>query len=135
MSKINHNVVKPWDGTAGALTAAAGAADNLTSEWFDTSGWTDKVIAWEVDSDGTIDFNVNIHISSQGYHELNAKTCTTDDYVAVNIVNASTVAVYTRKTGDDVPALRDPIRSMRVLIDNDQAQAVTGVTLTVEGWS
>ena len=142
VAKVNHNVFQPWTGTDGSLaTAGAGVldADLKRSEWLDTNGWTDKKIAWEVDSDGTIDFDVNMHVSSQGYYELNAKTAdstlSTDDYVAVEIVNAHTAAVYTYKDGDDVDDLQRPIRSMRIEINNDQAEAVTGCQLWVEGLS
>jgi hypothetical protein len=134
-SYITHNVFQPWTGTDGALTAAGGATETRTSEWFDTEGWTDRVVAWEVDSAGTIDFNVTMHISSQDSYVLNNKTCTTEDYVAVTIVDATTTAVYTRKDSDDVAELKIPVRSTRFVIENDQAQAVTGVTLWFEGWS
>ena len=136
--KIFHNVVKLWSGTDGALaTAGAGVegADQLTSEWIDTSGWTDKVVAWEVDSAGTIDFNVTAHISSQGSYELNNKTCTTEDYVASSIVDAATTSVYTRKDATDNDDLQRPCRSMRIVIDNDQAEPVTGCQVWLEGWS
>lgn len=135
MSLIFHNVVKPWTGTDGALTAAGGATETRTSEWFGTEGWTDRVVAWEVDSAGTIDFNVTMHISSQDAYALNNKTCTTEDYVAVTIVDAHTTAVYTRKDSDDVAELKIPVRSTRFVIENDQAEPVTGVTLWFEGWS
>ncbi len=141
-AKVNHNVYRPWSGTDGALaTAGAGVldADLKRSEWLDTNGWTEKLIAWEVDSGGTIDFDVNMHVSSQGAYELNAKTAastlTTDDYVAVTIVNAHTDALYTRKDGDDIDDLSRPIRSMRIEINNDQAEVVTGCQVWVEGWS
>ena len=133
---VNHNVVQPWSGLDGALTVVAGLTPTKTSEWFDTSGWTDRVIAFEVDSGGTIDFNVTMDISSQGAYELNAKTCTTEDYVAVTIVNAHIGAVYVRFDSDDIDELKIPVRSTRIVIDNDQAtHAITGVTLTLEGWS
>ena len=142
IAKVNHNVFQPWTGTDGALaTAGAGVldADLKRSEWLDTNGWTDKLIAWEVDSAGTIDFDVNIHVSSQGYYELNAKTAdatlSTDDYKAVTIVNAHTAAVYVSKDSDDIPELGKPIRSLRVEINNDQAEVVTGCQVWVEGWS
>lgn len=134
-SNVNHNVVRPWTGTDGALTAAGGATETRTSEWFDTSGWTDRVVSWEVDSAGTIDFNVTMHISSQGAYELNNKTCTTEDYVAVTIVEAHTTAVYTRYDSDDIDELKIPVRSTRFVIENDQAEPVTGVDLRLEGWS
>lgn len=135
MSRIELNEIMPWTGTDGALTAAAGAADNLTSEWFDVSSWVNKYIAWEVDSAGTIDFNVNIDISSQHAYELNNKTATTEDYVNVEIVDAHTDGVYTRKDGTDVSVLKEPIRSLRVNIENDQAEPVTGCQVWIGGWS
>ena len=134
-SQITHNVVCPWVGTDGALSATGGATETKTSEWISTEGWTDRVVAWEVDSAGTIDFNVTMHISSQSWDVLNAKTCTTEDYVAVVIVNAHTDAVYTRKDSDDIDELKIPVRSTRFVIENDQAEPVTGVTLWFEGWS
>ena len=136
-SHIAQNVVRPWTGTDGNL-AAAGDADGediRTSEWFDTSGWTDRVVSFELDSGGTIDFNVTMHISSQGAYELNNKTCTTEDYVAVTIVNAHTAAVYVRYDSDDIDELKIPVRSTRFIIENDQAELVTGVSLWFEGWS
>ena len=135
---VNHNVVMPWTGTAGALaTAGAGVegVDLKTSDWIDTSGWTDRVIAFEVDSGGTIDFDVIMHISSQHAYELNNKTATTDDYVAVSIVDAHTTAVYTRYDSDDHDELKIPVRSTRIVINNDQAAVVTGCTVWLEGWS
>ena len=101
IQKVNHNVWHPWTGADGALTAAGGAADNLTSDWWDVNGWTDKRVSWEVDSAGTIDFDMEIHISPQGYYELNAKTCTTDDYEVVAIVTAHTAAILASVDADD----------------------------------
>ena len=143
---VSHNVYKPWSGalsgSTGALaTAGAGVldADLKRSPWYDVSGWTDKVIAWEVDSGGTIDFDLSIHISSRGAYELNALTAagtlTTDDYVALAIVDAHTTAVYTKVDGEDFDELQRPMRSLRVEINNDQAAVVTGCEVWVEGWS
>jgi len=143
-TNVNQNVVELWSGAlgpadaTGALaTAGAGVegADLKTSKWIDTSGWTDRVIAFQVDSAGTIDFDVIMHISSQGAYELNNKTCTTADYVAVSIVDAHTTGVYTRYDSDDIDELKIPVRSTRIVINNDQAAVTTGVTLTLEGWS
>jgi hypothetical protein len=142
VQKVNHSVFQPWTGTDGSLeTAGAGVldADLKRSEWLDTNGWTDKLIAWNVESGGTVDFDINIHVSSQGYYELNAKTAastlSTDDYKAIEIVNAHTGTVYASVDSDDIEALGKPIRSLRVEINNDQAQAVTGCQVWVEGWS
>ena len=135
IQKVNHNVIKFWDGTAGALTATAGEAPTLTSEWVDVNGWTDKVVSFEVDSAGTIDTDVILHVSPQGCYELNNKTCTTDDYIAVAISTANTVATLVRVDASDLDDLQRPMRSVRCVIDNDQAQAVTGFTVYIEGWS
>ena len=141
---VNHNVhAARWVTTAatasnrdiGALTAAGGATETLTSEWIDTSGWTDRVVSVDVDSGGTIDFNLTMHISSQGYYELNNKTCTTEDYVAVSIVDALASGVYTRYDSDDIDELKVPVRSVRFVIENDQAEPVTGSYVKIEGWS
>jgi len=43
--------------------------------------------------------------------------------------------VYTRYDSDDIDELKIPVRSTRIVINNDQAEVVTGVTLTLEGWS
>ena len=120
-------------------TAGAGVegADQKTSEWLDISNWEGKSISWEVDSGGTVDLNINMHISSQGAYELNQKTCTTDDYINVLVVNAETGTAMTRIEFDDLDELalyNGPIRSCRIRIDNDQAEAVTGCQIWIEGW-
>jgi hypothetical protein len=138
VDKIFHNVIQPWTGTDGALaTAGAGVegADLKTSEWFDVTGWTNKVIAFEVDSDGTIDFNVWMDVSSRGAYELNNTTATTEDYVRLTIVEAHTAAVYIRKDFTDLDDLDRPVRSLRIIIENDEAEPVTGVNLWIEGVS
>ena len=133
--KVNHQIIKFWDGTAGALDAVGGTTPTLTSDWVDVNGWTDKVVSFEVDSAGVIDTDVILHASPQHYYELNNKTCTTDDYIAVTISEANTVATLVRKDASDVDDLQRPMRSVRCVIDNDQAQAVTGFTVWIEGWS
>ena len=139
MSSLNtsHPSWMPWSGTAGALAAAGdeGGGDIKTSEWFDVSGWREKVVSYEVDSGGTIDFNLTMHVSNQGYYELNNKTCTTDDYVSIAIVDAHTAAILVRVDGSDLDDLTRPIRSVRFVIENDQAQVVTGCSVTIEGLS
>jgi len=134
IQKVNHNVWTPWTGTDGAL-AGVGTGDNATSEWWDVNGWTDKRVSWEVDSAGTIDFDMEMHISPQGYYELNAKTCTTDDYEVIAIVTAHTAAILASIDSSDVDELQRPFRSCRFVISNDQAQAVTGTSVWLEGWS
>ena len=136
IQKVNHNVIRFWNGTEGALGAVGGAADETkTSEWVDVNGWTDKVVSFEIDSGGTIDADVILHVSPQHYYELNNKTCTTDDYVAITIVEAHTAAILVRKDASDIDDLQRPFRSCRFVIDNDQAEPVTGFTVTIEGWS
>jgi hypothetical protein len=136
-----YSCYKPWTGLDGALTAAGlgvEGEDLKTSEWLDVANWDSKSIAWEVDSDGTVDFNINAHISSQGAYELNNKTCSTDDYVNIIVVNAHTSKVYTRVDVSDLEELstyNDPIRSIRLIIDNDQSEPVTGCQVWIEGWS
>lgn len=132
IQKVNHNVWRPFVDTA---LAGVGTGDNSTSEWWDVNGWTDKRCSWEVDSAGTIDFDMEIHISPQGYYELNDKTVTTDDYEVVAIVTAHTAAILASVDADDVDELQRPFRSCRFVISNDQAQAITGTNVWFEGWS
>ena len=134
--KVNHNVIKFWDGTDGALTVSGGATPTKTSDWVDINGWTDKVVSFEVDSGGTVDSDVILHLSPQHYYELNNKTCTTDDYVAVAVSTANTATIMVRVDAEDVDDLQRPARSCRCVIDNDQAaEAITGFTVYLEGWS
>jgi len=138
--KVNHNVIRPWNGTEGALTVSGGATPTKTSEWFDCNGWTDKRVSWEIDSGGTIDANITMHISPIGAYELNALvaagTDTTDQYEAVTIVDAHTAAIMASIDAEDVDELQRPFRSVRFVIDNDQAaEAITGFTVWFEGWS
>lgn len=133
--KVNHSSFMPFSGTGGALGAAGGGADTKTSEWFDVNGWTDKVISYEIDSAGTIDANLTMHVSNQGYYELNNKTCTTDDYVSIAIVDTHTAAILVRVDASDIDDLQRPMRSVRFVIENDQAEPITGFTVTIEGWS
>ena len=121
---VNHNVVEPWTGTAGALaTAGAGVegADLKTSDWIDTEGWTDRVISFEVDSGGAIDFDVIMHISSQHEYELNNKTCTTEDYESVNIVTAHGAQILASIDSSDVDELQRPFRSCRSIASHPES--------------
>ena len=136
IQKVNHNVIRFWNGTEGALTVVAGSTPTKTSEWVDVNGWTDKVVSFEVDSGGTIDANVLLQVSPQHYYELNNKTCTTDDYVELTIVDAHTAAILVRVDASDLDDLQRPFRSCRAIIDNDQAgEAITGFSVWIEGWS
>jgi len=135
-----YQCYKPWTGTDGSLaTAGAGVegADQKTSEWLDIANWEGKSIQWEVDSAGTIDFNINMHISPNSAYENNQKTCTTDDYLNVLVVNGHSAAILYRIEFDDLDELalyNGPIRSCRLQIDNDQAEVVTGCQVWIEGW-
>ena len=132
IQKVNHSVWRPFVDQA---LAAVGAGDNATSEWWDVNGWTDKRVSWEVDSGGTIDFDMEMHISPQGYYELNNKTASTEDYEVVALVTAHTAAILASVDSSDIDELQRPIRSMRIKISNDQAEPVTASNVWVEGWS
>ena len=131
-AKVNHNV---WQAFVDKALAAVGTGDNATSEWWDVSGWTDKRVSWEVDSAGTIDFDMEMHISPLDAYVLNNKTATTEDYEVVALVTAHTAAILASVDAQDIDELQRPIRSMRLVISNDQAQAVTATNVWVEGWS
>ena len=129
IQKVNHPVWRPF--VDQALDASTGTA---TSEWWDVNGWTDKRISWEVDGANT-DFDIDMHISPQGYYELNDKTCTTEDYEVVNIVTAHAAQILASIDSSDVDELQRPVRSMRLVIGNDSATAITASNVWVEGWS
>ena len=125
----NHPVWKVFTDEAVLKTASA------RSEWHDTSGWTDKVVSWEVTDSATVDINITMEVSPQGAYELNQKTCTTKDYASVQIVQASTVEVLVRKDSDDVDDLKHPVRSCRFFIENDEATTTSTFNVWLEGWS
>ena len=130
IQKVNHPVVKLIDGESIAKASAS-----FTSEWWDTNGWTDKVVTYEVDSSGSIALTVTADISNEGYYELNNKTATTDNYSTITIASGATVAVATRVDSDDLDDLQRPIRSMRFKAVNADASSASVVTVAVEGWS
>ena len=130
IQKVNHPVVKLIDGES-----IAAASASFTSEWWDTNGWTDKVVTYEVDSSGSIALTVTADISNEGYYELNNKTATTDNYSTITIASGATVAVATRVDSDDLDDLQRPIRSMRFKAVNADASSASVVTVAVEGWS
>lgn len=127
----------PWTGTDGSLTVASETATaTRTSEWFDVANWENKVISWEIDgADASPDVAIVAHISSQDNYELNNKTASTEDYVAVTIAANHTDGVYTRKDTTDFDDLQRPIRSIRFVITNNIEEVVSGITLKIEGWS
>ena len=136
IQKVNHNKWLPFVDQA---LAAVGTGDNATSEWWDTGGWTDKRVSWEVNSGGVIDFDMEMHISPKGYFELralaDAGTISTDDYEVIAIVTAHTAAILASRDADDIDELQRPVASTRFVISNDQAQAITGTNVYFEGWS
>ena len=137
IQKVNHSVWHAHVDTA--LDVSGGTAPNSLSEWWDTNGWTDKVIsvlADPTDGSGVIDLNVNIYVSPKGSYELNNETTVdTEDYVNIAIVSAQTATIMTRYDSSDVDDLQRPMRSMAVLVDNDEASEATTVNVWVEGWS
>jgi hypothetical protein len=132
MSKVYHNVFKPFDAT----TITKSTTDSTTCSWLDLSGWTDKKISVECDSSGSVDVDIDLRVSSKHYYELdNEATVDTEDYEIVNIVTAHTSKNYTSFDANDVPELGTPMRSGLVTIDADDASDDVVVTLWVEGWS
>lgn len=127
---IQHPVIKPF-GDDYALGAAGGGSDTATSDWIDVSAWADKRISWEIDGANT-DVDIILHTSSQGWYELDNKTATTDDYVAISVAAAHGDELYTTKDSDDIDDLQRSHRSWRVYIENDSATPCT-ITVWVEG--
>ena len=132
IQKVNHNVIRPFTDEA---LAAVGVGDNATCGWLDVNGWTDKKVSWEVDSTGAVDVDIIMHVSPLGAYELNNKTVTTDDYVAIALVTAHVAALMASTDAGDTDDLQRPFRSVRFNISNDSATAVTGMSLWIEGWS
>ena len=132
---VNHNVVCPWVGTSGEMTAAGGAAPTLTSEWIDCSGWVDKRVSWTQVNAGTSDLDIFIQISPEGYYELNNKTASTQDYEQITLASAHSGEIVASVDAEDNDELQRPFRSARFVVDNDSATAVTSFTLWFEGWS
>jgi hypothetical protein len=136
IQKVNHPVWKPFD--AQKILATVQATE---SGWWDTNGWTDKVVTVEVTSEtpagsAQIDINVDLWVSPKGYYELeNETTVDTDDYEVISIVDGLTAATLTRYDAQDVDDLQRPIRSMKVVVDNDHASLYATVDVWVEGWS
>ena len=133
-SKINHNVIKPFDETS----VDKSSTDSTTCEWLDINGWTDKKVSLlTADNSASIDVDVNMLVSPKGYYELNNETTVdANDYESIEIVNAHTTAdTLTTFDGEDVDDLTRPMRSCKFTIDNDDASTAVEVSLWVEGWS
>jgi len=131
-NKIYHNVFKPFD----AVSIAKSTTDSTTCPWLDVSGWTEKKIAIELDSSGSVDVDVDLLVSSKGYYELeNEATVDTEDHETINIVTAHTGKVYYSFDAADVDDLQRPMRSVKMTVDNDDATDAVVVTAWVEGWS
>ena len=132
MSKIYHNVFKPFDATS----IANSTTDSTTCEWLDISGWQDKKVGLELTSSGSIDVDVDMRLSSKGYYELNNETTVdTEDYEVVNIVTARTSGVYVSYDKNDVAELGISARSAKFTVDNDDGSDAVVVNLWVEGVS
>lgn len=136
IQKVNHNKVRLVDAVT-TITAVGGTPDSYTSVWYDVSGWTDKRVSWEIDSLGAIDADIIMHISPLGYYELRelGTDVTTDDYEAVTLVTAHTAAIMASVDAEDIDELQRPFASMRLVVENDSAAAITSVSVWVEGWS
>ena len=136
IAKVNHPVWKAIDAQS---LAVDGAGDNASSEWWDTNGWTDKVISAECTKaagSGAIDININMLVSPKGYYELNNETTVdTEDYESIAIVDALAVGTLTRYDSSDVDDLQRPIRSMKLYVENDNSADACTVNIWVEGWS
>jgi len=132
--KVNHPVWKAIDAQKILKTV-----QNTASEWWDTNGWTDKVITVEVDKEAgsaAIDINVDMWVSPKGYYELrNAASVSTEDYEVVSIVDGHASGIMTRFDSSDVDDLQRPVRSMKIVVDNDNASLYATVNVWVEGWS
>ena len=128
--KVNHPVAR----LVNAEVVAKGGA-TYTSDWYDTNGWTDKVVTVDIYDTGTADVTIAMHVSNQGYYELNNKTVTTDDYVSVSIIANLATETQVRYDSDDIDDLKRPVRSTRFLITNNEATTASTVTVDIEGLS
>ena len=130
IDKVNHPVARLVN-----AEVVAKSGGTYTSGWYDTNGWTDKVVTVDLDDTGTADVTIAMQVSNQGYYELNNKTITTDDYVSVTIIANLATETQVRYDSDDVDDLKHPIRSTRFLITNNEGTTATTVTVDIEGWS
>ena len=139
IAKVNHPVWKAFDAQKILKTV-----NGTESEWWDTNGWTDKVVTLQTTSEtpagsAQIDVDVKLWVSPKGYYELNAEdtagTIDTDDYEEISIVAAHTAAIMTRFDSSDVDDLQRPVRSMKVIVDNDHSTLYVTANVWVEGWS
>jgi hypothetical protein len=130
IQKVNHNVVRLIDDES--IAAASGSYESV---WYDTNGWTDKVVTYDVDSSGSIALTITADISPVGYYELNNKTATTDDYATITIASGAAGAVVVRVDSDDLDDLQRPIRSLRFKAVNADGSDASVVNVWAEGWS
>ena len=119
-----------------ALDAVGGTAPTVRSDWVDLNGWTDKVVTFEIDSEGAIDVDLKLEVSPKDYAALQAlgSSVTTDDYSSVDLVTTHTGAVMYRVDSSDVDDLQRPMTSARLYADNDSATACT-INAWLQGWS
>lgn len=132
--KVNHNVWKAFD----SQSVVKGSA-SATSEWWDTNGWTDKVVTYEADvtdGSGSLSLTYTMDVSPRGYYELNnSSSLTTDDYVTITIASAASGAIAARVDAADVDDLQRPMRSARFKVVNADASDNATVNVWLEGWS
>ena len=140
-NKVFHNVLKVSD-AATEPAEIAQSADNSGFDsyiWHDITGWVDLVVAYDFDAgsgDTNVDANILMHTSSHGAYELNNSiTEDTGDYIAISIVDNETTKTYIRVDADDIDDLKHPIRSVRFLIENDDANENLVANVWLEGWS
>lgn len=130
-SKIFHNKIK----VANALSIAK-EADNsgdVSYKWHDVTGWVDFVVTYDLESDGTVDTNIIMHTSPHGAYELNNSiTETTNDYIAISIVDGASVETLVRVDSDDVADLKHPISAVRFLIENDDTTDATVANVWIQ---
>jgi hypothetical protein len=136
IQKVNHPVWKAFDAQKILKTV-----NGTESEWWDTNGWTDKVVTLQTTSEtpagsAQIDVDVKLWVSPKGYYELrNEATVDTEDYEEISIVAAHGSAAMTRFDSSDVDDLQRPVRSMKVIVDNDHSTLFVTASVWVEGWS
>ena len=140
IGKVNHPVWHAIVAQSLSEDGAAESADQAASEWWDTNGWTDKVItavsSKEAGSAG-LSLAIDMWVSPKGYYELrNEATVDTEDYEVVSLNATHSAVIMTRYDSSDVDDLQRPIRSMKIVVDNNTASSLTSsVDIWVEGWS
>jgi hypothetical protein len=132
-NKIFHNKIKVRSVGDGEIAQDS----SWTSDWFDLTGWTDIVVAYDLDvgaGDTNIDTDIDMDVSSHGAYELNNSiTEDTGDYTTLEIVSGETGATYTRVDGEDLDDLTRPISAARIKITNNDANENVAANVWIEG--